>query len=126
MRHEDLKTLQANAKPLPPGATKGDILRAVANLISTIGPSIFKSLRNVEHGPESALRQAPIAGTVIEPIAAALGAMGRETGTNVGSVMDEVPLTRPEVNALACECANGHEMTASRAATNLRDLAARQ
>ena len=123
MKRQDLDILQANAKPLPANASRAELLNAVATLIDTIGPATFKSLRNVEGKGLAVLRATAVAGSPLEPIAEALKAGDRDPGNTVGGVMDVLNLTQTDVNALACYCDNGDEMTADRAAKNLRTLA---
>ncbi len=123
MKHQDVKTLQGAGTVLPESATKPEILSAVADTIAKIGPSTFKSLRNVEGATLSALRAVSVAGTVLEPIAVAASVCGRNPVDTVGGLMDQMNLTQADINALACHCANGDELSAAQAAQNLRNIA---
>jgi hypothetical protein len=124
MKCQDLAVLQAAGCVLIEGATKEQILNSVANTIDAIGPSKFKTLRDVEGKSLEVLRAALVEGTVLEPLAVALSvSSGQAPCETAGELMDRMRLTQPDVNALACHCANGDEMTANRAAQNLRNIA---
>lgn len=126
MQKQDIAALKGAGVVLSENATKKEILTAVATTIDAIGPSTFKTLRNVEGHPLPLLRIQPVAGTVLEPVAlAAALATGKEPATTVGGVMDVLDLTQPDINTLACYCGNGETMTGAQAAANLRTIAAK-
>ena len=112
---KDLQALQASGQAWPIPLTREQKLEVAISALRAEPKKAYAALRAVEHANIVELRQRPVAGTPLEPIAEALG-----TGKNHGAVMDELDLTQHQLHEAFCECLLGNTVNGLEAAFRFR------
>ncbi|MBX9906308.1 hypothetical protein K2X96_00215 [Patescibacteria group bacterium] len=83
----------------------------------------FKTLPAIEFMTDDAIRAFSTAGTVLEPVVAALNAAGVATEPTIGAVMDNMGLDREQLHHGLCHCIHGETISGHRAAENFAKFA---
>lgn len=97
--------------------TRKEKLESVAAMFKTRGGQFFLTVHNIEHMTPETLRQHPIAGTVLEPVAEHLNKIGVPTGSTLAAVMDSLEMDQEHLHAFACFC--HHDKMAAESAAHL-------
>jgi hypothetical protein len=105
-----LSTANPARSPEMVALTRSELLGLIMTSLRQTPTLKFGGLYLVAGTPIDKLRAVKVTGTAFEPVRMALVDAGLDTGDTVGDIMDAVPLTKPEVHELICEC-NGSEIT---------------
>ncbi|MDB5225499.1 MAG: hypothetical protein JWL87_451 [Candidatus Adlerbacteria bacterium] len=96
-----VSALEAAALPIP---SRANLLRSAMKFFKEHPDRKFRLFHDIELKGESYVRALPIAGTILEPIAAALSEAGVATDGTIGGLLDIEALVDADVHLLACDC----------------------
>lgn len=116
MKHQPVDALLASGQASPtttPKLTRDGKLDIIIAALKSHGKKTFGLMHGVEHMPIGELRAQPIEGTILEPIALALGLQA----TTAGQVMNAVPFTRGDIHCFGCDCVDGEPVVAGELAS---------
>lgn len=120
MKHENPDIVSQGAQPIRP--SRRELLLRVAEYFDSRAAEVFRPVHAIEYCSEQVARSRATLGTAFAAIVVHLNSAGIPTKQELGSVMDNLPMTRDEAHKFACDC-NGHKMDGASIATRLRALA---
>lgn len=100
-----------------PAQTKAGLLRIAASGYDACLNKTFDGMEQLEHLDLTVKRTFTIAGSPLEPAAAALTQAGIDVGTTFGSLMDATGITEDDIHDVSCKC---HSETATGAQLKAR------
>jgi hypothetical protein len=100
-----VSALEAVALPIP---SRTDLLRSAMKFFKERPDQKFRLFHGIEFKGEPYVRALPIAGTILEPIAAALSEAGVATDGTIGGLLDVEALVDADIHLLACDCHDHH------------------
>ena len=108
----------------PPLATdRASLIEQVATSLARPGQQsvCFRALYDVESMSEQNLRATSVMDSAFEPVAAILNPGGTPSDYTVGSLMDQLELSKDDVHGLVCYC-QGETITGATFADRFRKL----